>query len=1273
LQKDNVYTKYKDRVGQIVSAEVYQVWKKEILLLDDEENELILPKIEQIPGDFFRKNETCRAVVVKVDNLNNNPKIILSRTSNLFMQRLFELEVPEIHDGLITIKRIARIPGERAKVAVESYDDRIDPVGACVGMKGARIHGIVRELCNENIDIVNYTANTTLFIQRALSPAKISSIKIHEAEKKAEVYLRPEEVSLAIGKSGLNIKLASMLTEYTIDVFRDVDIDSEDIYLDEFSDEIEMWVIEALKNIGCYTAKNVLAMNRNEIIERADLEETTVDEVLCFLLAEFEDEEIITMPIRLNKVTRDLNVGLSTVVEFLHKKGFSVKEDPNAKIDDEAYDLLVKEFKKDKNIKEESEKISLERHHKEKKETVAVEGYDKPKKVEEIKTEIPEEIRPKFVTVGKIDLDAIGKNKAGIKKEKEKIEMPAEALIEPVKVKEITPPLATEEVVEEFEDKKEIEQIPLEPEEIQPPDFEFEEDPVFEEKPEFAASEESDKKTEEKQEPEIELNDTEEKNKEIFRLTKPVIEPTIKVTGKIDLSSINQSTRPKKKSKEEKRKERAEKAGKDKKVALTVQLKKIEPDEIKTEKKTNLTLIKKTEGETEKKKKRNRIKREKIDIEKGLSPALNKQDNSRLRLRKPITKNEVSEEEVQKQIKETLARLTNKGLKKGAKYRREKRDAVSQRQSEQHQLKAQEGRIIKITEFVTANDLAQMMNVPVVQIISTCMSIGIMVSINQRLDAETINIVADEFGYKTEYVSAEVVEAISEELDNVSDLVPRPPIITVMGHVDHGKTSLLDNIRNTNVIAGEAGGITQHIGAYNVELSDGRKITFLDTPGHEAFTAMRARGASVTDIAVIIVAADDNVMPQTIEAINHASAAGVPMVFAINKIDKPGANPEKIKETLAGMNYLVEDWGGKYQSQDISAKQGIGVRELLEKVLLEAELLDLKANPKRKALGSVIESSLDKGRGYVVTMLVQNGTLKMGDVILAGTHYGRVKAMFNERNQKIIEAGPAEPVLILGLSGAPQAGDTIHVMETEQEAREIATKREQLQREQGLRTQKLLTLDDIGRRIAIGNFQQLNVIVKGDVDGSVEALSDSLIRLSTERIQVNVIHKGVGQISESDVILAAASDAIIVGFQVRPSQSARKSAEKEGVDIRLYSIIYNAIEEVKAAMEGMLSPEIKEEITANVEIREVFKITKVGSVAGCMVKEGKIKRGNKIRLIRDGIVIYTGELGSLKRFKDDVREVTQGYECGLNIHKFNDIKVGDIVEAFEEIEVKQTL
>ena len=586
-----------------------------------------------------------------------------------------------------------------------------------------------------------------------------------------------------------------------------------------------------------------------------------------------------------------------------------------------------------------------------------------------------------------------------------------------------------------------------------------------------------------------------------------------------------------------------------------------------------------------------------------------------------------------------------------------------------------ESKVLKLTEFVTANDLANMMDVSVTEVIGTCMSIGLMVSINQRLDAETINIVAEEFGYKTEYVSADVVEAINadEEDDNEEDWVARPPIVTVMGHVDHGKTSLLDNIRSANVIAGEAGGITQHIGAYNVKLQNGRRITFLDTPGHEAFTAMRARGAKVTDIAIIIVAADDNVMPQTIEAINHASAAGVPIVFAINKIDKPHANPEKIKEELANMNYLVEDWGGKYQSQEISAKKGIGVEELLEKVLLEADLLDLKANPKKRAVGSIIESSLDKGRGYVSTILVENGTLKMGDIVLAGTHQGRIKAMFNERNQRVEKAGPSEPVLILGLNGAPQAGDTFNVLETEQEAREIANRREQLQRELGLRTQKMLTLDDIGRRIAVGNFQELNVIVKGDVDGSVEALSDSLIRLSTEEIQVNVIHKAVGQISESDVVLAAASNAIIIGFQVRPSLQARRNAEKEGVEIRLYSIIYDAIEEVKSAMEGMLSPEIKEEITAYVEVQQVFKITKVGTVAGCMVKEGKIKRTNKIRLIRDGIVIYAGELGSLKRFKDDAKEVVAGLDCGLNITNFNDIQVGDMIEAYEETEIKKTL
>ena len=753
---------------------------------------------------------------------------------------------------------------------------------------------------------------------------------------------------------------------------------------------------------------------------------------------------------------------------------------------------------------------------------------------------------------------------------------------------------------------------------------------------------------------------------EVFTINRPAFTSNINVVGKIDLDALNQQTRPKKKTKEEKRKERESK----------------EKQRQESHKAAGGDDANQQGGE---RRKRQRISKEKVDISKSISSmggqpsrggnGKNNGGNRPNKQKQRPIKAEVSEEDVQKQIKETLARLTNntKGQKKSAKWRKEKREAFSNRERELAEMEEAESKVLKLTEFVTANDLASMMNVQVNEVIATCMSIGMMVSINQRLDAETINIVAEEFGFKTEYVSAEVVEAIHEEEDREEDLTSRPPVVTVMGHVDHGKTSLLDYIRNSNVIAGEAGGITQHIGAYNVKLEDGRRITFLDTPGHEAFTAMRARGAQMTDIAIIIVAADDNVMPQTVEAINHASAAGVPIVFAINKIDKPNANPDKIKEELANMNYLVEDWGGKYQSQEISAKKGTGVHELMEKVLLEAELLDLKANPNRRATGSIIESTLDKGRGYVATVLVQNGTLHKGDVVLAGTNHGKVKAMFNERNARIEVAGPSAPVQILGLNGAPQAGDVFHVMDTEQEAREIANKREQLQRELGLRTHKLLTLDDIGRRIAVGNFQELNLVVKGDVDGSVEALSDSLIKLSTPEIQINVLHKAVGQISESDITLAAASNAIIIGFQVRPSVAARRLAEKEGVDIRLYSIIYDAIEEVKSAMEGMLSPEIKEEILGTAEVLETYHITKVGTVAGCIVKEGKLKRSSKIRLIRDGIVIYSGDLGSLKRFKDDVKEVTTGFECGLNITNYNDVKIGDLVEAYEEVEVKKTL
>ena len=947
------------------------------------------------------------------------------------------------------------------------------------------------------------------------------------------------------------------------------------------------------------------------------------------------------MPIKLIQVQRKLNVGINTVVEFLRSKGVEVEDNPNTRISDEQYSMLVKEFGKETSTSKTAKPSEIDTEDKKNAGSSSM----------EIKTEIPEELRPRIVTKGHINL-----NKPKKASEDKTAELPMKeevAMEEPVK----QPDIIKEEKTEDNKGMVDKEKAELK---------QTEADASINERNVSADGEHSaDNRAE----------------GELFRLSTAKFESKIKVTGKIDLNALNQSTRPKKKSKEEKKKERDEKqkfaAGRPGQQGFKPGQKDGSSKQQMSSKPGN-NFASLEEGDKDTKKKRKRIKKDRVDVNNtpGTNIRPNSKEDRKPKLKKPI-KAEVSEEDVQKQIKETLARLTNKGNKnnKGAKYRRDKREAIHKREHELMEQEEMESKILKLTEFVTANDLANMMDVPVTKVIGTCMSIGIMVSINQRLDAETINIVAEEFGFKTEYVSADVVEAIkeNEEEDNEEDWVPRPPIVTVMGHVDHGKTSLLDNIRNANVIAGEAGGITQHIGAYNVKLPNGRRITFLDTPGHEAFTAMRARGAKVTDIAIIIVAADDAVMPQTVEAINHASAAGVPIVFAINKVDKPHANPDKIKEELANMNYLVEDWGGKYQSQEISAKKGTGVEELLEKVLLEADLLDLKANPKRRATGSIIESSLDKGRGYVSTVLVENGTLKMGDIVLAGTHHGRIKAMFNERNQRVQQAGPSEPVLILGLNGAPQAGDTFNVLETEQEAREIANRREQLQRELGLRTQKMLTLDDIGRRIAVGNFQELNVIVKGDVDGSVEALSDSLIRLSTEEIQVNVIHKAVGQISESDVVLAAASNAIIIGFQVRPSLPARRNAEKEGVEIRLYSIIYDAIEEVKSAMEGMLSPEIREEITANVEVQQVFKISKVGTVAGCIVKEGKIKRSNKIRLIRDGIVIYSGELGSLKRFKDDAKEVVAGQDCGLNIANFNDIQVGDIIEAYEETEIKKTL
>lgn len=932
------------------------------------------------------------------------------------------------------------------------------------------------------------------------------------------------------------------------------------------------------------------------------------------------------MSIRLNKVTKECNVGLQTAVEFLQKKGFSdVEANPNTKISDEQYQMLVAEFKKDKGLRDDAAAVSRKRQHKEKKATIAL-PEEKPV---EIKTATEARLGKGPKVVGHIDLDNLVARGPVAAPEKKEAPVPAR----PAEVKAEAPVAGQE------------------PKQAGPPPGK--EDSV-------------DRKAALLQE---RSNAIGTETDGVFRLNHTAqAAPQLKVKGHIDLSALNQSTRPKKKTKEEKRKEREEKnrqAGGDR------------PRQGGG-----------GQNASESKKKRVRIGKERVDVnavagqqngkKRDNAPGANGQGggkhNKNKNRQQPVIKAEVSDEDVAKQVKETLARLTNKSKAgKGAKYRKEKRENARASMEEQLEEQAAESKVLKLTEFVTANELAVMMDVPVTKVIGTCMSIGIMVSINQRLDAETINLVAEEFGFKTEYVSAEVSEAVNEEEDDEEDLMPRAPIVTVMGHVDHGKTSLLDYIRNANVIAGEAGGITQHIGAYNVTLEDGRHITFLDTPGHEAFTAMRARGAQVTDIAIIIIAADDDIMPQTKEAINHAMAAGVPIVFAINKVDKPAANPDKIKEGLAAMNFLVEDWGGKYQSQDISAKKGIGVEELLEKVLLEAEMLDLKANPNRKATGSIIESSLDKGRGYVATVLVSNGTLHVGDIVLAGTNYGRVKAMFNERNQRVKEIGPAQAATVLGLDGAPTAGDTFHVMDTEQEAREITNKRVQLQREQGLRTQKILTLDEVGRRIALGGFQELNVIVKGDVDGSIEALSDSLIKLSTEKIAVNVIHKGVGQISESDVALAAASEAIIIGFQVRPSASARKMAEQQGVDIRLYSIIYDAIEEVKSAMEGMLAPEVKEEVTATVEVRQVYHISKVGTVAGAYVVDGKVQRSNKARVIRDGIVVHTGQINALKRFKDDVKEVGTNFECGISLVNYNDLREGDMIETYQEVEVKAKL
>nr|WP_315554567.1 translation initiation factor IF-2 [Segatella oris] len=916
------------------------------------------------------------------------------------------------------------------------------------------------------------------------------------------------------------------------------------------------------------------------------------------------------MSIRLNKALRELNIGRQTAVDFLTKKAElgEVKDDLSFKLNEAQYQALVEAFKQDAAVRNEAEKL-FQKKPKEKKRTPEA----KDNRAESLLELSNQQV---YKPMGKIDLDSIGKapsaKKSAAPEEKKAPEVKA-AAVSPEPEKKVKTP---KPVAPKSEPKVE--------KPVEAPKEAAVEKPVAEEKDGDA----------------------------IFTLKsekKILNSPKVNVLGKIDLDALNQSTRPKKKSKEEKRKEREEKAA--------------------------------TQHGGERKK-RVRINKERVDINaeakqnngsnNGANGGKNKNKKNRnKRNQKPL---EVDDEAVARQVKETLARLTSKSQnKKGAKYRKEKREAVQEKLQQEANAERKEAKILKLTEFVTVSELATMMNISVTQVISTLMSVGIMVSINQRLDAETINMVADEFGFKTEYVSAEVQEAVSEDVDDENDLVPRAPIVTVMGHVDHGKTSLLDHIRNTNVIAGEAGGITQHIGAYSVTLKNGQKVTFLDTPGHEAFTAMRARGAQVTDIAIIIIAADDSVMPTTKEAIAHAQAAGVPMVFAINKIDKPGANPDKIREDLANMNLLVEEWGGKFQCQEISAKKGVGVDALLDKVLLEAEMLDLKANPNRKATGTIIESSLDKGRGFVSTVLVSNGTLKIGDIVIAGTSWGRIKAMFNERNQRIEKAGPAEPAIILGLNGAPTAGDLFHVLETEQEAREIANKREQLQREQGLRTQKRLTLGDISHRIARGEFHELNIIVKGDTDGSIEALSDSFIKLSTEKVQVNVISKAVGQISENDVMLASASDAVIVGFQVRPSSEARKLADREGVEINTYSIIYDAIDDIKSAMVGMLDKVTKEIVTGQIEVQQVFKISKVGTIAGGLVTEGKVHAKDKARVVRDGIVVRTAEINALKRYKDDVKEVPMGMECGLSLVNYNDIMEGDIIETFTEIEVEQKL
>eukprot|EP01132_Coremiostelium_polycephalum_P002995 gene2995-3740_t len=1164
LEKDALYLKYTQLIGEMITVEIHQVLPQEIIVVDEERKELFIPKSEQIFKDNFKKGDYIKAVVHQIDLRKSTPKVILSRTSPLFLERLLESEVPEISDGIITIKKVVREPGERAKVAVESLDERIDPVGACVGIKGSRIHNIVRELQNENIDVINYTENLDLYIGRALSPARISSIQMKG--DRVAVYLKPDQVSLAIGKSGQNIKLASRLVGKEIDVYREVENVGEDVNLEEFTDEIEPWVIEELQKIGLDSAKSVLALSKEELEDRTDLEAETINELY---------------------IARKLNVATTTIATYLAEKGFQVENKPNTKITPEQYTLLAEEFAGSAMDKEEAAELTIGQSYISEQEAKILAKQQEASQNATMK-EAALEIEPPPIPAAIETPTPL----------EETTDLPSESnvpTIEEISTHLDEPSVSIQEETMEESTLYTTEE-PIEP-------------PAIDQQPIAPTT-----------------------NKIDFN--KPELFQGVKVLGKIELAE------------------------------------KSEPKKFQ-----QVTSSDVTKKHTKRLRTRIGADHEGTSTTKPAGTYAQPSYKERHQKNTAVSqKPAVSEKEIQEQIKTTLAKLGgNKNVTSRAKYKREKRSLLAEELAEQQLQAATTARKLQITEFIAANDLATLMGVSINELLSTCMNLGMLVSINQRLDAEAITVIADEFGFQVTFTDVKAEETEEEEVTDPNDLVERAPIVTIMGHVDHGKTSLLDYIRNTQITKTEAGGITQHIGAYEVVTEHGKHIAFLDTPGHEAFTAMRSRGAKITDIAIIVVAADDGVRPQTKEAINHAKLAGVPIVIAINKIDKPQANPEKVKEELAHLNILVEDWGGKYQCQGVSAITGEGVNALLDKILFESELLELKANPNKKAKGTIIEASLDQGRGYLTTTMIQEGTLRIGDVILAGAYYGKIRAMFNYQGKQLKQAGPSTPVQLLGLNGAPQAGDLLRVMNNDKEARDVAAHRRQILREQGFRTKTHITLDEIGRRLAIGNFKELNIILKGDVDGSVEALLDSLLKLSTEEIKVNILHKGVGAIVDSDVLLAAASDAIIIGFQVRPTPSARKLAEKEGIEIRLYSIIYDAINHIRDAMEGMLAPTIEEVITGTANVREIFKITGIGIVAGCYVAEGHIKKNNPIRVIRDGIVVATGAIKHLKHFKEDVPQMKAGFECGISLANFNDLKVGDSIEGFEQKEIERKL